>query len=223
MKLNPLYPLLLTLLACQPSDPQIERQFQAILAANGNDAQVFYQESITEQSLAYFDALLEVSDSLNYERARTLGMDYGLPLVTMRLHGQMLSYGSYLGLGAERWAREGRANLLLLMKLTATGILEPERTDRFRFKELSSLRGDAAEVKVATDTRREAKIISTYRMERTGSLWRLNFLSTLTLEEKLLRQLVRQQGLREQPAVFMENFVAHPPEEIEFRYRQGRQ
>ena len=124
------------MLACQPSDPQIERHFQAILAANGNDAQVFYQESITEQSLAYFDALLEVSDSLNYERARTLGMDYGLPLVTMRLHGQMLSYGSYLGLGAERWAREGRANLLLLMKLTATGILEPERTDRFRFKEL---------------------------------------------------------------------------------------
>ncbi len=219
MKLKLLLPISLVFVACNLQGPQIEATFKQILAANASDPQEFLQESISEKSLKYIDELIKISDSLDYKKAQQLGDFYGLPMVTMRIHGQMLEYGNIMGLGEQSSGVERRENLLYLLKITGTGILEPTPTNRIQFDEVGRISNNNAEVKVALDTGNKAKIISTYKMKRTGDLWRLDLLSTMSLEEKLLQQMIRREGLSSQPELFMRDYVANPPEEMEFQYK----
>lgn len=172
---------------------------------------------LSSNSIDYLNRLVNISDTLNYKQAQRLGFEYHKELVTMKLHGDMNSYKSVFKSSGERVQPE---NILFMMQFNGTGLIGFNKQGRLAFKQANVKSDRSAEVEVFVETgENNTKIISKYLLEKEGENWKLDLLSTFTLEENILQQSLRRSPLRADKAAFINNYLTSPPSRTEFQYR----
>ena len=207
--------LTITFYSCGTKNTQVEASFGQILEISKNGPLVFFKELITEDSKKYINGLIELSDSLNYEKAAKFGNEYGnmYQLTTMKLHGELMKYVPEINAESPDSAF---FSMVFLMKFTGTGILG--NSDRIRLKEVAKVRGNEADVKVRIRAEGNTNILTTYKFKKEDQIWKLNLMSTFSTDEKLLKQLLIRQGFKGNEATFIADFIENTPEMIEFKY-----
>lgn len=174
------------------------------------------EQYFTKLSLTYLQKLAETSNATDYSMAEKLGFEYGPQLVTMKMHGELNIYKNIIKPEENSLSLQ---DVLHLMQLNGTGILGMSLQNRLKFREVADVSGSKAQVKVSVATGGKAKIISNYIFEKEDEKWKINLLSTLTMEEKVLKQNLRRSPLRNDKAAFIVNHLSSPPQEMQFQYR----
>lgn len=211
-----LTPLLFLFSSCSQNTEAVQTAFaEIIIQEEWNEEKA--KEYFSQNSLNYLKELIKISDTINYQTAQVLGFEYARELVTMKMHGEMSSYKQVLSSPGKNLTID---NVLLMMRFTGTGIIGMNVQKLIQFKEVDNISGDKAEVKVLVSTGdKNAKIVSTYIFKKEGEQWKLDLLSTLSLEEKLLKQNLRRSPFRNDKAQFIANHISSPPKEMQFQYR----
>lgn len=172
---------------------------------------------LSTNSIRYLQKLAKISEKENFDEARKLGFEYHRELVTMRMHGEMVLYKQMIKPEEELSVQD----VLYMMHLTGTGVLGMSRQDRLRLKEVSKISGITADLQVLVATGDKAKIISTYKSIREGGKWKLDLLSSYSLEEKVLNQNYRRSRYRSgAKTAFVKNLLETSPATMEFSYRK---
>lgn len=211
-----LTPFLFFLLSCGQDTEAIQIAFAKVITQE-EWSEENAEKYLTNNSLKYLRELAKISDTTNYQVAQVMGFEYARELVTMKMHGEMSSYKRVFTAPGESLTVD---NILLMMRLNGTGVIGMNTQNRLQFREVTNVSGNKAELEVLVSTGdKNAKIVSTYLFKKENEEWKLDLLSTLSLEEKLLKQTLRRSPLRNNKAVFIANHLSSPPSEMQFQYR----
>ena len=207
---------LLCLVSCSRDTEAVRTAFEKITTEE-EWTEEKAEKLLTKSSLDYLKELIEISDTIDYYTAQMMGFDNNRELVTMKMHGEMCSFNSVLTTPGESLTID---NVLMIMRLNGTGAIGMNAQKMLQFKEVTQVSGNDAEVQVLVATGdRNAKIVSTHLYRKENEVWKLDLLSTMSLEEKLLKQNLRKSPLRNDKTAFIINHLYSPPEEMEFQYR----
>jgi len=211
-----LTPFLFFFASCSKDTEAVKTAFAQIIIQeewNGEKA----EKHFSQNSLNYLKEIAKISDTTNYQIAQVLGYEYSRELVTMKMHGEMSSYKQVFSSPGENLTID---DILFMMQFNGTGIIGMNAQKMLQFKNVANVTSDRAEVQVLVATGdKKATIVSTYIFKQENEIWKLDLLSTLSLEEKLLKQTLRRSPFRNDKAKFIANHLSSPPQEMQFQYR----
>lgn len=211
-----LTPCLFFLLSCGQDTKDIQTAFaKIIIQEEWNEESA--KQYLSKNSLDYLKKLAKISDTTDYQAAQIMGFENARELVTMKMHGEMGSYKKVFKAPGEKLTID---DILFMMQYNGTGIIGLNTQNLLQFNEVSDISDEKAEVKVLVSTGdKNAKIVSTYRFIQEDKKWKLDLLSTLSLEERILKQNLRKSPFRNDKAAFIANHLVAPPKEMQFQYR----
>jgi hypothetical protein len=173
--------------------------------------------ALDQESINYIKQLVAISGEDDYDTALALGEQNNYDLTTLMLYENIKSVAQ-LSQDSTEESKMDVSKAVFIAAFSEIGMLRFRTVKSIEFREVESINGEQATLLAAVPTG-DGKhfIVSKYRFNFEGDEWKLNLLSTFTMQENLLRQLHRRS--RKDKVTFIQDIVETPPDEVEFRYK----
>ena len=169
--------------SCSTNQSKIEATFEDLIVDISNaDIDGIYA-NLDPQSTKYLDSLAQRIKRGSWDDASALGASTQIELTTLFLYEQIQD--------AVASSKEfSGQDVLFVMYLNGIGILRSAGANKLAIREMGRITNYNADVKVRVPTGGNAAIVSTYKFTKVNQDWKLNLPSTLSLNEKLLKDLI---------------------------------
>lgn len=169
---------------------------------------------MSQRSIDYFTSLAEIINTGEAEDAEWLGNDYDVPLSTLEMYF-MLNRGT----ADTTDAKFAALDVLTMFRLFQKGIFRSSLTHPINIHEAAELKGTEALLPVTVPIGDgKSSILSRYRFVQEEQAWKLDFISTLGINEKVLLQNRKRSSLSAPD--FIKSLLERDNDGLNFKYRQ---
>jgi len=215
--INLLVILFLGAIFCSCADDPVEAKFNKISnLVQVGDNELIYQE-FDEHTTQYFDDVLAAALEKNASRAEVIGAMNGIPISTLMLY-DLLNGPEESVADSLEVVYASETMLRWALRINAFGVFRNTVENPIRVREVTSVNGSEAKVLVTVPTGSGPIIGTTYLFNRENDDWKLNFVSTLRMMEKIHTQGQRSSGLTLME--YANTMNRKVDQTTEFKYRQ---
>ena len=204
-------------LSCQnQSRSEIKETFHLIKAAISSGDLPTFETMLDKESLLFLDKLQQLMKNENFAGITKLADRFESRFTVYLLYQEYLQFTKKedeLKDAPERALPPSNS----LFALLGLGILNSSATEDYIFLEVNKIRRNEATIKIKRNTGvKNQFIISECKFSREEDEWKLNLMSTFTMEENLLSQLHKKSGLEEM--TFINDLINYGTGPLRFRY-----